>query len=278
MIRSLLIGLDGSDDSNAVLELGIGWAKRFDALAVGLGIVDEPGILSAEAARFAGSHHWHAAMPTPLLSDSRHKIAQVLQRFARRCDEARVACRTVEDVGTPFVQILWEAQCYDLILLGQRTHFSYGCEGAPDETLGKVLQDSPRPVVAVPKTLGGGESVVVAYDGSLQAARALYAFEASGLGCSQKVHVVSIASDSKDAARHAGRAVEFLRIHGIGATPHPVDTSVPPAEVILGKIHYLDASLLVMGAYGQPVLREFFLGSVTRTVLKESPVPVFCSH
>jgi len=289
MIRSLLIGLDGTDDSNAVLELGIGWAKRFDALAVGLGIVDEPGILSAEAAWFAGGHHWHAAMPTPLLSNSRHKIAQVLQQFARRCDEARVACRTVEDVGTPFVQILEdvgtpfvqilrEAQCYDLILLGQRTHFSYGCEGAPDETLGKVLQDSPRPVVAVPKTLGGGESVVVAYDGSLQAARALYAFEASGLDCSQKVHVLSIASDSKDAARHADRAVEFLRIHGIGATPHPVETSAPTAEVILGKIRYLDASLLVMGAYGQPVLREFFLGSVTRTVLKESPVPVFCSH
>ena len=53
---------------------------------------------------------------------------------------------------------------------------------------------------------------------------------------------------------------------------------MPPAEVILGKIRYLEASLLVMGAYGQPVLREFFLGSVTRTVLKESPVPVFCSH
>ena len=150
-------------------------------------------------------------MPTPLLSNSCHKIAQVLQQFARRCDEARVACRIVEDVGTPFVQILREAQCHDLILLGQRTHFSYGCEGCADETLGKVLQDSPRPVVAVPKTLGGGESVVVAYDGSLQAARALYAFEASGLDCSQTVHVVSIASDSKDAARHADRAVEFLR-------------------------------------------------------------------
>ena len=30
-----------------------------------------------------------------------------------------------------------------------------------------------------------------------------------------------------------------------------------------------------MGAYGQSALREFFLGSVTRTVLKESSIPVF---
>jgi nucleotide-binding universal stress UspA family protein len=278
MIRSLLIGLDGTEDSHAVLELGIGWAKRFDALAVGIAVVDEAGILSAEAARSAGGHHWHAAAAPPLLSNSRYRVEQILQQFARRCDEAHVTCRTLEDVGTPFVQILREAQCYDLILLGQQTHFEYGREGEPDETLVKVLRDSPRPVVAVPKTLGAGEAVVVAYDGSLQAARALYTFEATGLGGSREVHVVSVARDYEDATQHAERAVAFLRFHGIEATSHPVDTSVPTAEVILRKVRYLEAGLLVMGAYGQPVLKEFFLGSVTRTVLKESPVPVFCSH
>ena len=40
----------------------------------------------------------------------------------------------------------------------------------------------------------------------------------------------------------------------------------------------LNASLFVMGAYGQPALREFFLGSVTRTLLEEASVPLFLSH
>ena len=40
----------------------------------------------------------------------------------------------------------------------------------------------------------------------------------------------------------------------------------------------LDAGMLVMGAYGQSVLREFFLGSVTRMILQECRVPVFCFH
>ena len=130
----------------------------------------------------------------------------------------------------------------------------------------------------VPKSPISGEAVMVAYDGSLQAARALAAFETSGLGCSQKVHVVSVAQEHKDAARHADRAVGFLGLHGIEAIPHPVNTSVSTAQVILHKVRYLEAGLLVMGAYGQPVLREFVLGSVTRSVLKESPVPVFCYH
>ena len=279
MMKGLLLGLDGSDDGGSVLEPGLRWAKRFDALAVGIGVVDEPGIVTSGAVLFAGGHHWHAADPaTPRLSDSRRRVEQTLERFVRRCGEAGVTCRTLEDVGSPYVQILMESQRFDLVLLGRETHFDYGHDVEPDETLGKVLQDSPRPVVAVPKTLAGGESVVVAYDGSLQAARALYAFEASGLGCSRKVHVVSVARERKDAARHADRAVEFLRLHGIEAVSNPVDTSVPTAEMILHKVRYFEAGLLVMGAYGQPVLREFFLGSVTRSVLKESPVPVFCYH
>jgi nucleotide-binding universal stress UspA family protein len=56
---------------------------------------------------------------------------------------------------------------------------------------------------------------------------------------------------------------------------HPVETSFAPAEVIREKIHETGAGLLVMGIYGQPALREFFMGSVTRAILKGCPTPVF---
>ena len=48
--------------------------------------------------------------------------------------------------------------------------------------------------------------------------------------------------------------------------------------MILEHIHRLRAGLLVMGAYGHPVLREFFHGSATITGLLESPVPLFLYH
>jgi nucleotide-binding universal stress UspA family protein len=48
--------------------------------------------------------------------------------------------------------------------------------------------------------------------------------------------------------------------------------------VILEQEQQLKASLLVMGAYGRSTLREFFGGSVTRTMLRESPVPLFFYH
>ena len=73
-------------------------------------------------------------------------------------------------------------------------------------------------------------------------------------------------------------ASKFLSDHQIESVPHAFTSSASPAEVILEQVRRLNAGLLVMGAYGQPVLREFFLGSVTRTVLEKSPVPLFLYH
>ena len=132
--------------------------------------------------------------------------------------------------------------------------------------------------MVVPRTLGAGEAVVIAFDGSLQASRALYAFEASGLGRSRDVHVVSIASEHKVAADHADRAVEFLAYHEIRAVPTAVASSDAPAATLLDRAKEFGAGLIVMGVYGQPILREFFVGSTTQTMLKEIPVPLFVSH
>jgi nucleotide-binding universal stress UspA family protein len=267
MIRSLLVGLDGSDDSTAATELGIRWARRFDALLVGLGIVDEPTIRGPET-----------VLEEETLASARRRAEEFLQRFALRCVDAEVSHKILEDVGTPEKQIFTEAQRYDLILLGQKSHFRFATQDSPDDTLVNVLKNSPRPVVTVPNALNTSGSVVVAYDGSLQAARALQAFEASGLGQAAEVHIVSVGDDHLEARRHAERAVEFLGFHEIKADPHVVSPTGGTAETILNQAAHFRAGLLVMGCYGRSALREFLLGSVTRTVLKRSPVPLFLSH
>jgi nucleotide-binding universal stress UspA family protein len=277
MLKSILIGLDGSAYSTAAVELGIRWARRFDAFLVGLGVIDEPTIRGPEPVPLGGVYYKHHRDDVRM-HEAQVKVEQFLERFALRCAEAGVPSKLLEDVGPPWEQILVEAQRYDLILLGQQTYFHFETQQSPCETLHKVLKNSPRPVVTAPEKLGGGSAILVAYDGSLQAARALQAFQASGLHEGQDVHVVSVAEDHTEAARHADRAVEFLRFHDIKAVAHPLASLARPAEVILEQVRQRDAGLLVMGAYGQPTLREFFLGSVTKTMLKETTIPLFLYH
>jgi nucleotide-binding universal stress UspA family protein len=275
MLRSLLIGLDGSNDGEGALELGLSWAKQHDALAVGISVAGESGVLVSEQATFAS--WFRRPIADPLAYAARHRSRAILEKFTGRCQELRVRSEAMNESGTPDV-LLEEAQSCDLVILGQPTRLAYGSNDQADETLARMLKDSPRPVVVVPRAPKAGEAAIVAYDGSLQAARALYAFQASGLARPRPVGVVSVAPDRSEAARHAGRAVDFLRNHDIRAVDVPVVTHDHPAEVILKEVRRRDAGLLVMGAYGQPTLREFFIGSATRSALERSPVPLFCYH
>ncbi len=109
-------------------------------------------------------------------------------------------------------------------------------------------------------------------------ARALAAFQATELGERWPVHVISVSPHGNDAARHTERARQFLRFHKIEAIPLVLESSVEPGTAILEQVGLVGAGLLVMGAYGQPGLREFFLGSVTRRMLAECPVPLFLFH
>jgi nucleotide-binding universal stress UspA family protein len=277
MLRSILVGVDGSTYSTAAVELGIQWAQRSGAVLVGLGIIDAPTISKPQPVPLGGSaykvHH-----DASLLTDASHKVGQFLEHCARRCAEAEVACQILQDIGLPAEQILLEAQRYDLILLGQHTFFHFETQQQPDDTLHVVLKQSPRPVVAVPATLPAGHVIVVAYDGSPHAARALQMLQIIGLEGSQEVHVVCVDPHQEQADRCVEHAVAFLQSHHIMAHAYALATAAAPARVLLEHVHQVKASLLVMGAYGRSTLREFFSGSVTRTMLQESPVPLFLYH
>lgn len=274
MVRTILIGIDGSTHSLHALELSLTWARRFDAMLVGLGIVDAPSILQPEMMPL-GAGHYKQQSDELQLERARTRVEQFLEQFALRCSQAGVAYKVLEDEGSPYEMILREAQRYDLIVLGKETYFAG--EDEADATLTQVLRDSPRPVVAVPET-SPGDSIVIAYDGSLQAARVLQAFQTSGMAQTGSVHVVSIGTDHVASATTADRAIEFLAFHGIQATRHVCDPTPSVGGALLDKAKELQAGLLVMGCFGQRTLREFFLGSVTNTVLKRMPLPLFLYH
>ena len=141
-----------------------------------------------------------------------------------------------------------------------------------------MLQTSPRPVVIVPDEPTQAKNVIVAYDGSAQAARALQAFLAADLPGFEEIHVVSVGGDRIEAARHGDRAVEFLRLHNRVSQLHAIGSTAAPASILAEQAVALHAGLIVMGAYGHSILKELVFGSTTRTLLDSSPVPLFLFH
>ncbi len=276
-LTRILVPLDGSSHCELAIQLGIRWAKQYHAKLMGMGIVDEPAIRHSEPIPL-GAESFKIKRDEALMADARCRVSEFLERFTQRCAEAGVASDTLTDVGHPFEQIVIEAQRCDLILLGKQTHYHFETDDKADDTLQKVLKVSPRPLVTVPERPQGGSAIVIAYDGSLQSARTLYAFQSLHLDMSSEIHIISVGEDRVKARRSAEIAADFLESHGVKSQSHIVETSDLPAPVILERTRALNAGLLVMGAYGQSTVKEFFFGSVTRAMLSDENIPLFLYH
>ncbi len=150
MLKSILIGLDGSPTCEAAVDLGIQWAKRFDALLIGLAVVVEP----LRHMREPGDACADESGQEPA-GDSETKACRTteryLDRFAARCTAAGVKCNLHQGTGTPYEEILRESQRYDLVLFGHETHFHFSALDQANETRWKVLKQESRPIVIAPK-------------------------------------------------------------------------------------------------------------------------------
>lgn len=277
MLKSLLVGLDGSEYSEGALSLALAWAKEKEAVLGGVAVVDIPGIFQAEAVPL-GAEQAKESLDQARLADARKHVDHFLADCAARAAKAGVPCKLIESAGEPEDQIILESQRFDLLMLGRQTSFHFETEPRDSALLPKVLRATVRPVVVVPSRPAHGECVVIATDGGPGAARAAWAFVQSGLFESLPVHVVSCLKDPREAAHAVDRLGELLRWHGRTVTEHTLEHEGSVAEVLLKEVNHRKAALLVMGAHGRSAISEFLFGSTTQAVLAGSPAPVFLTH
>jgi nucleotide-binding universal stress UspA family protein len=277
VIRSILVGLDGSAEADAAVELTLRWADVTGARVVGLAIVDEPAIRrGAPVSPIAGSYPSHLGDERVVVAQ-RDRVERLLATLSFRCAGRGVPCDVLEDRGAPHERILLAAQAHDLVVLPRSGQFRFQVNGSRDDTVERVLRASARPVVTVPAGELRRGPVVVAYDGGTHAARALHAFRSAALEPSAEIVVVSVHESEAEAARCATRAAEYLASHDLTARVRVIASATPADESITRVVQEVDARLLVAGVRTSAPLVERLFGSVTRALLRTSDVPMFLS-
>ncbi len=277
----ILVAIQNASPGEGSFSLAADWACRFQGSIVGLGIVDESAGAPASMLTGGAASLGNIAMADAeaLRSKAERSVAQALDELETHCREAGIEYRQVAKAGDPEEVIGAEAQSCDVVLLGQAAPPDPEF-GVPARTiLESTLRNSPRPVVVVPRHLQSGKGVLVAYDGSIQAARALQAMAACDLVRLGPITVMGVHHDSENAAReHVGRAVDYLAGHGLTADGQVVASDESVERAIIGEAQARGAELIVMGAYGHSRLAQFLLGSITTKVLDGATAPVFLFH
>jgi nucleotide-binding universal stress UspA family protein len=176
--------------------------------------------------------------------------------------------------GHPARVILHEELTTELVILGQDGEHDDITGEWTGSTVDRVVRHSSKPCLVVPQTFAPIDRIMVAYDGSLHASRALHeAIElATDLSVPLVICTVIEAGERQRAMEHADSAMRLARAHECAAA-HLLAEGFP-AEVLLQKALEQRCGLLVAGSHGHSRIREMFLGGTANHLLSHAKLPL----
>ncbi|MCA3276074.1 MAG: universal stress protein [Roseomonas sp.] len=274
----ILVHLDQSSRAQARLDIAASLARQHGAHLTALQVIDVAIPVMAMADGGGGG-----AVIAELMEQMRQAAlaAGVKLKAAFEAALARKGImgewRQVE--GTTPENLALHGRYADLLVLGQDDP-----ESDSAGLLETVLFDSGRPVLAIPfagnfKSIG--KRVLIGWNASREATRALH--DALPLIAKADTATVFLANPKRGLGAHgeepgADIARHLVR-HGLKVeVAKAVADDVADSALLLNHASDMGADLLVMGAYGHSRLREFILGGVTRSLLREMTIPVLLSH
>jgi nucleotide-binding universal stress UspA family protein len=273
-VASILLHLDATPSSMVRLEVASELAARLDA-----GITALFGAAwDADRASFAYSAS--AALEASAFDPAAlaHEEAKAHLRRHRLFDSPEVTwCEIVgHSVARGFVE---EAVYADLLVVGQESRLPES-GSAPPGFVETAILDSGKPTIVVPallRTPTVARCIVVAWNGSAQAARAL-AGALPLLRLADAVHVASWSRLAPAAPFSRVDAIGWLRRHGVDAELHLLEPSAHVAREIGPFAARVGGDLIVMGCYGRSRASERVFGGATRSVLAAMDVAVLMAH
>ncbi len=280
MYKRILLCTDGSPGANVAADYTIWLAGSFSANVLALYVTDIRLLEGPWLADFAGAigAQPYAALAPQLEEIQRDKADAILAAIQKKCQDHGVPCELAHDTGSLVPVMLRYEQRADLVVLGQHGEHAQWTHGMLGSGVERIIRASVKPALVTTDAFRPIERVLIAYDGSDGARKALH----DGLDLAQRLHgettlLTACQYTSEDAAagflREAQQEAE-RRCCSVHAQLAHGDAEVE----ILHWALQTKADLIVMGAYGHTRIREFVLGSTTHQVLHKTTVPVLLAR
>jgi len=273
MIRKILVPLDPSMYSDNSVNYASYIANKQNATVTGMVVYDIPGIEKSIGSYPIGGLYWAEKLEDAKKEKAKEEIFHLLNKFKNYCKKENVKFSETDVQGSPSKMVLQEGLFYDLIVIGQKTFFHFETQNEPGDSLEKILSHSITPILAVPKKFKAIQNVLIAFDGSLPAARALKRFAHLAIAKDFNIKLVMGDTNLEKGEITLNKAADYLREFGI----NKVSTEWSPEKIIdiIESKYKKWTDLYVTGMHSKSGILDFFVGSLPKYLLKESGVPVF---
>jgi nucleotide-binding universal stress UspA family protein len=278
MIKSILVGIDGSEHARTALRYATWLARRLDATVTGLHVVD---IVSIEGSFFhdiSGSLGFEPYLDfTSKMREALHERGvALLDEFRATCTSEGVRCDTALQIGIVPSEICERAREADLVVIGHRgvnQRFSTGLLGGAAES---VTRQCPKPLLVTPLEFSEIKSPVLAYDGSQRASAAMHMAAEVCTQLQLPLSVLAVCRDGEQGEKVLDQARRYLASYSLET--HPFMVTGQAYERIPSEIRDKHYDLVFMGSHGHGRIIELVLGSTTEYVLRNAPCPIFLSR
>jgi len=277
MLKRLLLVLGETRASLAARQYAFQLARTMGADIAGLAGTDLS-FIDAPMLGGIGTSAFKAHLEEELEEQAQHARARLHEAFDRECKTHDTAGELLSFEGDAVENVKLAAETCDLIVTGHDSTFQGKAREELPDTLDTLLSATPRPIVICGEETPEGRDILIAYDGSLPAMRALQIFTLLGVGANRHIHLISIDTDREVANRRISRAARYLQSHGHRVEMTPITTAASPVEAIRVEVAARRIETLVMGAYGHRTLRELIFGSTTRGLVEDPPCALFVYH
>ncbi len=276
MNKRLVVLLDEGAAAATALRMGLRRAKLYDGVLAGVAVVDVEAIEREIGGAPAGAIHFAEQARESLIAGAQQKVEALRDAFLEACRGENVRHEVYIKSGPLARELAEETRTADLLLVGIRSGPDHAAER--EELLRSLVEPAWCPVIAVPPGDELPGRVVVAYDGSLQAARALKAFaQASGrLPFAREAVLLNVNDDSEAGQDLLAKAEAYLVLHGFGVCR--TVRAGPVHDVIHRVAREKPATGVVIGAYGHGGLSRLLFGSSARTLVRDGSIPLFIYH
>jgi hypothetical protein len=204
-------------------------------------------------------------------------VSQNIRRFKESCICRETSNLIHRDRGIPLSEVLEESRFADLIIVDPVTSFSRTDRNVPSRFVKDVLLDSECPVLMAPYSFDGIDKVIFMYDGAASSVFAIkqftYLFPALS---DKKAIVVNVRNSDTSAIEQQFKMKEWLKAHY--QEVEFVVLKGDPSDEIFGYLIEKKNAMVVMGAFGRPMLSRFFKPSHARLIVKTINLPVFIAH
>jgi nucleotide-binding universal stress UspA family protein len=275
--RTILVHADMSRHAEARIRLAAGLAADFEGHLVGTALTGVSPVLLPGSVEMGGEM---IAEQIDLMQDAAHRALDQFDAIVNHKGLAFHERRYVNDEVDGGIAL--QARYADLVVVSQIDP-SEKVIGQPSGLAEYLLMNTARPVLVIPYTWSGDElggTAVVAWDGSLEATRAVIGALPLLKRASKVTVLVFDAEDSGGAHGEQPGAdlALYLARHGVTVEADAQTSTIDTGNALLSYVADLNTDLLVMGGYGHARLREMLLGGVTRTILNAMTLPVLLAH